>query len=250
MRSSAWFDTLQKTLKAESFMNPMMTSFHVMDTDEHNKISVQSESTSDVHFHSKQTSITERTSLDSFEPEKHEPDYENYPKRPEISVRRSKSMVQKPPRKSSEVHFCQPSLRSQTSAARKSTDNLKRSMTFAHNERKYVPQARPLRHSNSRISEIIRQYNENQLQKSSSFQHHDYESNDESVIAPPPLASGLEATVAPDSNEVSSLDEDWLLQKSLEKKRGGGGKRASSELKKVSFFVLLSKSGKKVYLLT
>jgi len=131
-------------------MNPMMTSFHIMNSDEHNKISVQSESTSDVHFHSKQTSFTDRTSLDSFEPEKHdEPDYENYPKKPETSVRRSKSMVQKPPRKSPEVHFCQPSLRSQTSAARKSTDtNLKRSLTFAHNERKYLPQARPLRHSN------------------------------------------------------------------------------------------------------
>ena len=152
VRSSAWFDTLQKTLNNESFMNPMMTSFHIMDPDEreHHKISVQSESTSEVHFHSKQTSITDRTSLDSFEPEKHdEPDYENYPKKPEISVRRSKSMVQKPPRKSPEVHFCQPSLRSQTSAARKSTDtNLKRSLTFAHNERKYLAQARPLRHSN------------------------------------------------------------------------------------------------------
>ena len=90
----------------------------------------------------------------------------------------------------------------------------------------------------SRISEIIRQYNENQLQKSSSFPH-DYESNDESVIAPPPLASGLEAEgggASVDSNEVSSLDEDWLLQKSLEKKRGC---KRTSGLKKVSFAIVL-----------
>ena len=88
----------------------------------------------------------------------------------------------------------------------------------------------------SRISEIIRQYNENNLQKSSSFQH-DYESNDESVIAPPPppLASGLEegGGASVDSNEVSSLDEDWLLQKSLEKKRGC---KRTSGLKKVSLY--------------
>lgn len=95
----------------------------------------------------------------------------------------------------------------------------------------------------SRISEIIRQYNENQLQKSSSFPH-DYESNDESVIAPPPppLASGLEAEgggASVDSNEVSSLDEDWLLQKSLEKKRGC---KRTSGLKKVSFAIVLKSS--------
>ena len=218
-----------------------------MDNEENNKISVhsvQSESTSDVHFHSKQTSITDRTSLGSYCSETNcpqnqalEPKYENYPTmRPEILVRRSKSMVQKPLRKcSNEVHFRQPSIRHQTSAARKSLGSsevgLKRSLTFAlgHNEqRKFVPHARPLRHSNSRISEIIRQYNENQ-QKSGGYSSGkmEYESgSDETVVAPP--------VAFPDSNEVSSLDEDWLLQKSLEKKRGETTRsRRSSEQKKV-----------------
>ena len=231
----------------------MMTSFHIMDNEENNKISVhsvQSESTSDVHFHSKQTSITDRTSLGSYCSESNcpqnqqnhgmEPKYENYPTtRPEISVRRSKSMVQKPLRKcsSNEVHFRQPSIRHQTSAARKSLGSsevgLKRSLTFAlghHSEqRKFVPHARPLRHSNSRISEIIRQYNENQ-QKSGGYScgKMEYESgSDETVVAPP--------VAFPDSNEVSSLDEDWLLQKSLEKKRGETSTRSkrTSEQKKV-----------------
>lgn len=87
------------------------------------------------------------------------------------------------------------------------------------NERRYVQRQTPLRHSNSRISEIIRQYNEAVQQNNANCSSEETKMDSlEHVIAPP----------AESTNDFpSALDEDWVLQKSLESKRR---KRNSGEL--------------------
>lgn len=130
IRSNVWFDTLQKSLKSESFVNPMLTSFH----------SIVEDSAEDGFAGSN----TEKTSLDSFDSINDEdPPYENYPrsKRDAVLVQRSKSLISTRPAKKTtllvsnqhgDIQMRPPSIRFSTTAARKSDQPLlKRSMTFA-----------------------------------------------------------------------------------------------------------------------
>ena len=139
-----------------------------------------------------------------------------------------------------------PSIRYESTAARKSSENrqksLKRSMTFAHahnnhhNKEKDVGNKSnqensgtnesgkfniqtPLRHSNSRISEIIRQYNQSQQYQTS---NNGFGAFPEPLIAPPAAFPNTttDNSLASSNNELSLVpDEDWLLQKTLERKR-------------------------------
>jgi hypothetical protein len=82
-------------------------------------------------------------------------------------------------------------------------------MTFAvHNERKYLQ--KPLRHSNSRISDIIKSYNESQ--EAAGKRRDAKQTYAEAFVAPPAILPDFDK-----EQEASFLDEDWLLQKSLER---------------------------------
>jgi hypothetical protein len=115
-----------------------------------------------------------------------------------------------------DVHMRQPSIRNHSSVARKSDlapnnrrRTVHRSMTFAvHNERKYLQ--KPLRHSNSRISDIIKSYNESQ--EAAGKRRDAKQTYAEAFVAPPAILPDFDK-----EQEASFLDEDWLLQKSLER---------------------------------
>ena len=97
------------------------------------------------------------------------------------------------------------------------TVQLQRSKTFSSvKERKY--QQQPLRHSNSRISEIIRQYNQaNDIIKNSELKGGPLDS----FIAPPPPII-----------DFRGKDEDWELQKSLEQKTKSMSRNIDEEIEK------------------
>lgn len=143
IRSNIWFDTLQKSLKnSESFVNPMLTSFHsiVEDVDEEE---TKSKSATDKTSLASSSDDAATTMLDE------EPNYENHPRSKRdaailTTVQRSKSMLITKPmtrRKSlvsnldGDIHMRQPSIRFQSTAGRKSDkgngNGLRRSNTFA-----------------------------------------------------------------------------------------------------------------------
>jgi len=252
VRSNIWFDTLQKSLKnGSSFDNPMLTSFHSIVEEAEVCRSGRQSATDEFQ------SATEKTSLESFDSiNDDDPPYENFPSSKRLGLQRSKSMQfhpAKPARRKSvisnfegDVHMRQPSIRYQSSAARKSDNKptipgVRRSLTFADGSqrRKYVPHQAPLRHSNSRISEIIRQYNESQVQRSYFNQEakaNQVDINSEPLIAPPaafPNNAEMVSTVSAGTNtdELSSADEDWILQKTLERKRSNSVGSASHKKK-------------------